>query len=74
MSLFHRFGIIGMTICVVMQYIRTGILSNQTIADVDITNNVYVWAIPPVILLIGLLIGIVRNCENGLFFSIWPRK
>ena len=27
--------------------------------DVDITNNAYVWIIPPIIILIGLLIGIV---------------
>lgn len=45
-----------MAICVVMQYLRTGFISNQTIGD---ASNVYVWTIPPIVLVIGLLIGMV---------------
>lgn len=48
-----------MAICVVMQYLRTGLLSNQSIADLDDTNNAYVWIIPPIVFIVGVLIGIV---------------
>ena len=47
-----------MVICVVMQYIRTGILSNQ--ADYqDVWTTAHAWIFPPIALVIGLLIGIV---------------
>lgn len=48
-----------MAICVVMQYLRTGLLSNQSIAGLDDTNNAYVWIIPPIVFIVGVLIGIV---------------
>ena len=47
-----------MVICVVMQYIRTGILSNQ--ADYqNVWTTAHAWIFPPIALVIGLLIGIV---------------
>ena len=53
-----RFGIIGMLACVVMQYIRTGIISE--IADWGWYKNYgQAWYLPPIATLIGLGIGIV---------------
>ena len=47
-----------MLICIVMQYIRTGILSNQ--ADYsDVWTQAHAWIFPPIAILIGMLIGIV---------------
>ena len=45
-----------MIICVIMQYLRTGLISNQNVGE---AGNLYVWVIPPIVLIIGLLIGIV---------------
>ena len=55
--LLNRFGIIGMIICIIMQYLRTGILSVQSLAENN--SSWHVWAIPPIVMLIGLIIGIV---------------
>lgn len=59
--LWDRFGIIGMIICVVMQYLHTGLLSNQNADE----SNLYVWIIPPIIIIIGLIIGIVHSSQFG---------
>ena len=50
-----------MIICIIMQYLRTGILSVQSFAEND--SSWHVWAIPPIVMLIGLIIGIVRVDE-----------
>ena len=56
--LMTRFGIIGMFACVIMQYIRTGIISE--IANWGImVNNGQAWWAPPIATVIGLAIGIV---------------
>lgn len=62
----YRFGIIGMVACVVMQYIRTGILASTSdwsllvnpSKDHNILNLYQAWWLPPVVLLIGVLIGV----------------
>ena len=60
-----RFGIIGMFFCVVMQYIRTGLLSNQ--ADWGSMLNYYqAWYMPPVFTLVGLIIGCVSAAVSRL--------
>ena len=56
--LMTRFGIIGMFACVIIQYIRTGILSE--IANWgDMVNKAQAWWAPPIATVIGLAIGIV---------------
>lgn len=47
-----------MIICIIMQYLRTGILSIQSFAENE--SSWHVWTIPPIVMLIGLIIGIVR--------------
>ena len=59
-----RFGIIGMFICVLMQYIRTGILSNQA-EYLDVWTHAHAWIFPPIAIFIGLLIGIVGILAAG---------
>lgn len=47
-----------MIICIIMQYLRTGILSIHSYAENG--SSWHVWTIPPIVMLIGLIIGIVR--------------
>jgi len=49
-----------MVACVLMQYLRTGIISMN--ADwMGLKNLSQAWWLPPVFLIIGCLIGVVRD-------------
>ena len=64
-----RFGIIGMLACAVMQYIRTGIISE--LADWgDLVNNGQAWWAPPIFTVIGLAIGIVGPATCSLLLVV----
>lgn len=58
MYIISRFGIIGMLACVIMQYIRTGLIS--VLSDWgDLMNIGQAWIFPPIFTIIGIIIGCV---------------
>ena len=47
-----------MIACCIMQYVRTGITSLSAIWPEDMSSS-HIWYLPPIVLVIGLLIGCV---------------